>query len=159
MARWFVRPRGTRPRAGGRGAADGARRAARAPGIAPEHAISGIVGVRAHSDAPDFTREMLGALGFEDEGMGRLVTSGTERRGLYLLDERPASPGDRRRGDGAPRRLDLAGRRPHRLGRAGCATPGGRRREVIDRQYFHSIYFHEPGGVLFEMATPARASP
>ena len=24
---------------------------------------------------------------------------------------------------------------------------------VIDRQYFHSIYFHEPGGVLFEVAT------
>jgi glyoxalase family protein len=24
---------------------------------------------------------------------------------------------------------------------------------VIDRQYFHSIYYHEPGGVLFEIAT------
>jgi len=24
---------------------------------------------------------------------------------------------------------------------------------VIDRQYFHSIYFREPGGVLFEIAT------
>ncbi len=24
---------------------------------------------------------------------------------------------------------------------------------VMDRQYFHSIYFHEPGGVLFEIAT------
>jgi glyoxalase family protein len=24
---------------------------------------------------------------------------------------------------------------------------------VRDRQYFHSIYFHEPGGVLFEIAT------
>ncbi len=27
--------------------------------------------------------------------------------------------------------------------------------EVRDRQYFHSIYFHEPGGVLFEIATDA----
>lgn len=26
---------------------------------------------------------------------------------------------------------------------------------VIDRQYFHSIYFREPGGVLFEIATDA----
>ena len=25
--------------------------------------------------------------------------------------------------------------------------------EVLDRQYFRSIYFHEPGGVLFEIAT------
>ena len=24
---------------------------------------------------------------------------------------------------------------------------------VIDRQYFHSVYFREPGGVLFEIAT------
>jgi glyoxalase family protein len=24
---------------------------------------------------------------------------------------------------------------------------------IIDRQYFHSIYFREPGGVLFEIAT------
>lgn len=26
---------------------------------------------------------------------------------------------------------------------------------VIDRMYFHSVYFHEPGGVLFEIATEA----
>jgi predicted esterase/catechol 2,3-dioxygenase-like lactoylglutathione lyase family enzyme len=26
---------------------------------------------------------------------------------------------------------------------------------VIDRTYFHSVYFHEPGGVLFELATNA----
>ncbi|MEO1368723.1 MAG: ring-cleaving dioxygenase, partial [Acidobacteriota bacterium] len=25
--------------------------------------------------------------------------------------------------------------------------------DVKDRQYFHSIYFREPGGVLFELAT------
>jgi glyoxalase family protein len=24
---------------------------------------------------------------------------------------------------------------------------------VIDRRYFHSVYFHEPGGVLFEIAS------
>jgi glyoxalase family protein len=24
---------------------------------------------------------------------------------------------------------------------------------VIDRRYFHSVYFREPGGVLFEIAT------
>ncbi|HMQ00881.1 MAG TPA: VOC family protein, partial [Cyclobacteriaceae bacterium] len=24
---------------------------------------------------------------------------------------------------------------------------------VLDRQYFHSIYFREPGGILFEIAT------
>jgi len=25
--------------------------------------------------------------------------------------------------------------------------------EVIDRQYFKSVYFREPGGILFEVAT------
>ena len=35
-----------------------------------------------------------------------------------------------------------------RIVRAGLnATP------VIDRTYFHSVYFREPGGVLFEIAT------
>jgi catechol 2,3-dioxygenase-like lactoylglutathione lyase family enzyme len=37
-----------------------------------------------------------------------------------------------------------------RLGDAGLApTP------VMDRNYFHSVYFNEPGGVLFELATSA----
>ena len=35
-----------------------------------------------------------------------------------------------------------------RVGRAGA-----RPTEVIDRQYFHSVYFREPSGVLFELAT------
>ncbi|EFH84553.1 ring-cleaving dioxygenase [Ktedonobacter racemifer] len=37
--------------------------------------------------------------------------------------------------------------REHLLDQDSDVTP------VLDRQYFHSIYFHEPGGVLFEIAT------
>src|SRR5690606_16455080 len=33
------------------------------------------------------------------------------------------------------------------------ATKGFNVTPVLDRQYFHSIYFREPGGVLFEVAT------
>jgi catechol 2,3-dioxygenase-like lactoylglutathione lyase family enzyme len=33
------------------------------------------------------------------------------------------------------------------------AALGAHVTHVLDRQYFHSIYFHEPGGVLFEIAT------
>jgi glyoxalase family protein len=33
------------------------------------------------------------------------------------------------------------------------ATAGHRTTQVIDRQYFNAIYFREPGGVLFEIAT------
>jgi len=36
----------------------------------------------------------------------------------------------------------------HEIDRAGLDVT-----QVIDRQYFHSIYFREPGGVLFEIAT------
>jgi len=35
------------------------------------------------------------------------------------------------------------------------ATAGHRTTPVIDRQYFNAIYFREPGGVLFEIATDA----
>ncbi|MFN8532197.1 MAG: ring-cleaving dioxygenase [Dehalococcoidia bacterium] len=37
--------------------------------------------------------------------------------------------------------------REHLLRRGRSVTP------IMDRQYFRSIYFHEPGGVLFEIAT------
>jgi glyoxalase family protein len=33
------------------------------------------------------------------------------------------------------------------------ADAGGRPTEVIDRFWFRSVYFLEPGGVLFEIAT------
>jgi glyoxalase family protein len=40
-----------------------------------------------------------------------------------------------------------------RAWREDIATLGLRVTSVIDRQYFRSIYFREPGGVLFEIAT------
>ena len=39
--------------------------------------------------------------------------------------------------------------------RAKLTEAGFQVTRVIDRQYFHSIYFREPGGVLFEIATDA----
>jgi catechol 2,3-dioxygenase-like lactoylglutathione lyase family enzyme len=40
-----------------------------------------------------------------------------------------------------------------RAWRARLAKAGFNVTPVIDRQYFHSVYFREPGGVLFELAT------
>ena len=51
--------------------ADGARRAARAPASPPSTPSRASSACAPTASAPDFTREMLGALGFEDEGMGR----------------------------------------------------------------------------------------
>jgi glyoxalase family protein len=39
--------------------------------------------------------------------------------------------------------------------REALLTAGARVTEIRDRQYFTSIYFREPGGVLFEVATIA----
>lgn len=39
--------------------------------------------------------------------------------------------------------------------RAALAEQGYNVTPVIDRNYFHSVYFREPGGVLFELATDA----
>lgn len=43
----------------------------------------------------------------------------------------------------------------HEEWRAKLADLGFGVTPVIDRQYFHSIYFREPGGILFELATDA----
>ena len=37
--------------------------------------------------------------------------------------------------------------------RARAVEAGARATEIIDRQYFHSVYFREPSGVLFELAS------
>ena len=39
-----------------------------------------------------------------------------------------------------------------RAGRSSCSRPASRTAAIIDRHYFHSIYFREPSGVLFEIA-------
>ena len=59
-------------------------------------------------------------------------------------------PGRRHR---APHRLGLARRGPPRLAGAHRATPAATSPSVRDRDYFHSIYFREPRGILFEIAT------
>ena len=60
------------------------------------------------------------------------------------------------RRDRAPRRLP----RRRRTRRSSSSARGSRQAgvdvtPVVDRQYFRSVYFREPGGVLFEIATDA----
>ena len=132
---------------------DGRPRAAWAPDIPAEHALAGIAGIRMHSQAPEATERLLvDGLGFAREEAGRFVTRGSERRGTLWLDPPPAERGE----PGAGTVHHVAWTSPdedhvnwgRRAARAGAHPTG-----VIDRQYFHSIYFHEPGRVLFEIAT------
>jgi glyoxalase family protein len=134
------------------------------PEIPAQLALQGFDSVRAYTFDPDRSRSLLEeVLGFRPAGPVSLTGapgaepgSGFESRGeqrgsFYVYDEAPgrgipgagtvhhvawASPmGDH---DAWQRRLVEAGARP---------TP------VIDRFYFRSIYFREPSGVLFEIAT------
>jgi glyoxalase family protein len=133
--------------------ADGAPRAAWAPDIPAEHALAGIAGVRTHSQAPEATERLLvDGLGFAREEPGRFVTRGDERRGTLWLD--PAPPERGGPGAGTVHHVAWTSRDEDHVdwGRR-AAQAGAHPTGVIDRQYFHSIYFHEPGRVLFEIAT------
>jgi glyoxalase family protein len=135
------------------GPADGAARVAWAPDIPAEHALAGIVGVRAFSRAPEATEQLLvDGLGFVREAPGRFATSGEERRGVYWLDPAPAEQGEQ--GAGTVHHVAWASPDPDHAdwGRRAAAA-GAHPTGIIDRQYFRSIYFREPGRVLFEVAT------
>ena len=124
-----------------------------APDIPREHALQGFDAVHAYATDPDrsaaLLRETLGFTGGEE---GSWEVRGDERGGRYVDDAAPdASPTP---GAGTVHhvafatRLDEQDAWQERVTRAGArATP------VIDRFYFRSIYFREPSGVLFELAT------
>ena len=73
-----------------------------------------------------------------------------------MLDVRE-TPGERRGSWGVGAVHHLAWRvddDQHQLAvRARVEAAGGRATPVIDRFWFRSVYFKEPGGVLFELAT------
>jgi glyoxalase family protein len=122
--------------------------------IPGEHALRGFDGVRAYAVDPVRSEGLLGeTLGFSKDASGRWEARGDRRSGFYAYDAALA--------DAVP--VPGAGTIHHvafaslpedheawreRLMRAGAhATP------IIDRFYFRSIYFREPSGVLFEIAT------
>jgi glyoxalase family protein len=120
------------------------------PEIPAELALQGFDGVRAFSSDPDRSREFLEALGFEG-GDGEYEARGEERGSFYVYDasEGPAIPGA-----GAVHHVAWASPpEEHEAWRRRVQEAGGSPTPVIDRFYFKSIYFREPSGVLFEIAT------
>jgi glyoxalase family protein len=114
------------------------------PEVPAEVALQGFHAVRAYSAAPDASRALFEALEFEptEEGGGGWEARGSQRGGLYLYDDPPSE-----------RALQGAGSVPLVEGGAGGCAGGARPTPVIDRFYFRSIYFREPAGILFEIAT------
>jgi glyoxalase family protein len=118
------------------------------PDIPPGLALQGFHGVRAYSSRPEASAPMLAALGFD--GGGELA--GDHRRGTYHYDE-PPGPGIQGAGTihhvawSAADDAELTAYRERAVGAGAHAT------QIIDREYFHSVYFREPSGVLFELAS------
>ena len=127
-------------------------RIAEHPEIPHELALQGFEGVRAYG-LPQRSRHVL------EEVLGAAPTSdrswelrGPNRGGVYLIDPPPQERTRQGAGSihhvawGAPMAEHAAW--VDRLARGGVPST-----EVIDRHYFQSIYFREPGGVLFEIAS------
>ena len=104
--------------------------------------------MRAYALDPDRSRPLLDRLGFDADG----VVAGEERRGTYTYD---AAPGERGfQGAGTVHHVAWASRDEDHAAWGEAAREGGAQpTPIIDRTYFHSIYFREPSGVLFEIAT------
>jgi glyoxalase family protein len=114
------------------------------PEIPRELALQGFEGVRAYGEEPT---AFLEALGFENG-----LTRGESRQGWIRYEPAPAEPGV----GGAGTVHHVAWSSPmdeHEAWRERVLDAGGRVTPVIDRFWFRSIYFREPAGVLFEIAT------
>ena len=118
------------------------------PEIPAEHALRGFAGVRAYSAAPEASARLLAALGFEPDWSSR----GDNREGFYVYDTPPSNRA--RNGSGTVHHVAWsAPTGEHAAWVQRVAEAGGRPTPVIDRFWFKSIYFREPSGVLFEIAS------
>jgi glyoxalase family protein len=122
------------------------------PEIPAEVALQGFDGVRAFSGDPERSRRFLEeTLAFAPTGEASWEARGDRRGGFYAYDDpdRPGIPGA-----GTVHHVAWASPMDdHEVWQRRVAEAGARPTPVIDRFYFRSIYFREPSGVLFEIAT------
>jgi glyoxalase family protein len=123
------------------------------PEIPAEHALQGFHAARAYIAEPEASRELFEqALEFEPREDGTWEARGPDRGGLYIADPPPAQHG--LQGAGSVHHIAWASHvDDHEAWRDRVIEAGARPTPVIDRYYFRSIYFREPSGVLFELAT------
>jgi glyoxalase family protein len=130
---------------------------ARADDIPAEHALQGFDGVRAYDRGAGREPEdtiLTDTMGFAMPAPGEYRLTGGERTATYGYDDPPAAAGFQ--GAGTVHHIAWCDRDDeHSAWRGRLAAAGERPTPVIDRQYFLSIYFREPRGVLFELATPS----
>jgi glyoxalase family protein len=121
------------------------------PEVPKEMALQGFHAVRAYALSPDASSGLLEALEFE-RADGAWEARGEQRGGRYLYDEAPSERG--LQGAGSVHHVAWASTPEELLDWREKAVDGGAQpTPEIDRFYFRSIYFREPSGVLFEIAT------
>jgi glyoxalase family protein len=123
------------------------------PEVPAEHALQGFDAVRAFAVAPGASRELLEeTLGFAAVGDEVWEARGPTRGGLYVYDEPPAERG--LGGAGTVHHVAWASSmREHETWHERVTAAGMHPSPIIDRFWFRSIYFREPNGILFEIAT------
>jgi glyoxalase family protein len=122
------------------------------PEVPAEHAILGIEGARAYAAFANVEEHLLTeTLGFEYLGGGEYRLQGSERHFHWAYDQAQAvgEPGA-----GSVHHIAWASRDEEHLGwQQRVRDAGGFVSDVRDREYFDAIYFREPRGILFEIAT------
>jgi glyoxalase family protein len=122
------------------------------PELPPDVALQGFDGVRAFAADPRRSQRALELLGFVAAGDETWEARGAERGGLYGYDTPPPDAGIG--GAGTVHHVAWASTvEEHEAWRETVAAAGLHPTPVIDRFWFRSIYFREPSGVLFEIAT------
>jgi glyoxalase family protein len=123
------------------------------PEVPPEHAILGIEGARAYGTYENVEEKLLtDTLGFSYEGDGEYRLDGPTRHFHWGYDSPPATRGHQ--GAGSVHHIAWATPDEDQLDwQKRLRDAGGFVTDVRDRDYFQSIYFREPRGVLFEIAT------
>jgi glyoxalase family protein len=132
---------------------DDAPLAAAAPDIPAEHALLGFHGVRAYASRPSASVPLLEALGFTGDGDGPWTLAGAERHAVLHYDAPPAGRGVTSAGTVHHVAWSAADDTELDAFRSRASSAGAHATSIIDRQYFHSVYFREPSGVLFELAS------
>jgi glyoxalase family protein len=126
---------------------------ANAPDIPPEHALLGFDGVRAYASAPTASAPLLESLGFAADGDDDWSLAGGDRRARLIYEAPPTERGVTSAGTVHHVAWSAADDAELTAFRTRAVEAGARATEIIDRQYFHSVYFREPSGVLFELAS------
>ena len=127
--------------------------------VPSEHAVRGLHGATLWEDGDTGTADFLTkTIGFQPVGEeGNVLRFQSADRGSGTVVDLRRAPGFWRGAGGVGTVHHMAFRAENdqaQLAKRGeIETQGVDITPVIDRQYFHSVYFREPGGVLFEIAT------